>query len=52
MRHLLDVFSTAIGGRIQAEFEAADIWESSFANIKGKFSEAIRVLKLWTETLA
>lgn len=51
MEHLLDLISTAIGGRIQVELPDSEIWNSSFLDAKSKLTECIKACRAWTEGL-
>jgi len=49
MENLLDLISTAIGGRIQSELPDSEIWSSSFLDAKSKLSECLKACKAWAE---
>jgi len=51
MENLLDLFSTALGGRIQSELPDSEIWNSSFLDSKSKLNECIKACKTWVEGL-
>ncbi len=51
MANLLDLISTALGGRIQAELPDTEVWNSSFLDAKSKLTECIKACRTWVEGL-
>ena len=49
MKHLLDLFSTVIGGRIQSEFSEGELWDGLFSNVKSKLTECMKSCKTWID---
>ena len=49
MEKLMLVIGKAFGARIEQEFAKADVWQSSFSDVRVKLNECMRICKGWKD---
>ena len=49
MEHFFKVMTKALGARIEKEFKETDIWQNSFAEVRAKLNECMKICKGWKD---